>query len=119
MEKQNFEENNFDQGYIKLAGRLAKEDLDGSYPEFSSEVPLLVWHCKALQNRKYVFGVPKAGILYEVTYNGNRDEWYVDRYKKEENTLCRGETLSMNTYIPRSNLGAQRPCAAKEKENNV
>ena len=81
------ENNNFDQGYLTLAARLAKEDLDRSHPEFRSETPQLVWHCKALQNRKYVFGTPKARIIHEVSYNGEKDEWYVDRYAKEENSI--------------------------------
>ena len=48
---------------------------------------MLVWHCKALKNRKYVFGTPVARIIHEVTYNGEKDEWYVDRYVKEENSI--------------------------------
>lgn len=78
---------NFDQGYLTLAARLAKEDLDRSHPEYSTATPLLVWHCKALKNRKYVFGTPVARIIHEVTYNGEKDEWYVDRYVKEENSI--------------------------------
>lgn len=81
------ENNNFDSGYLALAARIAKEDLDHSHPEYRSETPVLVWHCKALQNRKYVFGTPKAGIIHEVTYDGEKDAWYVDRYTKEENSV--------------------------------
>ena len=79
--------NSFDQGYLTLAARLAKEDLDRSHPEYSTATPMLVWHCKALKNRKYVFGTPVARIIHEVTYNGEKDEWYVDRYVKEENSI--------------------------------
>lgn len=89
------ENNNFDSGYLALAARLAKEDLDRSHPEYRSETPVLVWHCKALQNRKYVFGTPKAGIIHEIAYNGVKDEWYVDRYAKEENSLILPEDLNL------------------------
>lgn len=87
------ENNSFDQGYLTLAARLAKEDLDRSHPEYSTATPMLVWHCKALKNRKYVFGTPAARIIHEVTYNGEKDEWYVDRYVKEENSIVLPKVL--------------------------
>ena len=75
-------------GYARLAHNIAFADLARSHPEVASEAPILpVWSCKALQNRKYVFGVPQAGILYEITYNGDKDELYFDAYKKWEN-IC-------------------------------
>ena len=45
------ENNNFDQGYLTLAARLAKEDLDRSHPEYSTATPMLVWHCKDSEPR--------------------------------------------------------------------
>lgn len=46
----------------------------------------IVWFCKTLQNWKALLStkVPD-GIYYEVTHNGDRDETYVDVYKKWEN----------------------------------
>ena len=46
----------------------------------------VVWFCKTLQNWKALLStnVPD-GIYYEVTHNGDRDETYVDVYKKWEN----------------------------------
>ena len=78
---------NFDQGYLTLAARLAKEDLDRSHPEYDTATPMLVWYSKTLRNRKFVFGTPIARIIHEITYNGEKDEWYVDRYIKEENSI--------------------------------
>jgi hypothetical protein len=48
----------------------------------------VVWFCKTLQNWKALLStkVPD-GVYYEVTHNGDRDETYVDVYKKWEN-LC-------------------------------
>lgn len=94
------ENNCFDQGYLAFAARLAKEDLDRSHPEAASELPMLVWHCKALKNRKYVFGTPKARIIHEVTYNGEKDEWYVDRYLKEENSVVRPVSAVTSDALP-------------------
>lgn len=48
----------------------------------------VVWFCKTLQNWKALLStkVPD-GVYYEVTHNGDRNETYVDVYKKWEN-LC-------------------------------
>ena len=45
-----------------------------------------VWSCKTLQNWKALLSttVPD-GMYYEVTFNGDRDEVYLDAYKKFEN----------------------------------
>jgi hypothetical protein len=49
----------------------------------------VVWQCKTLQNHKALLGVmkPDGGMYYEITYNGDRGEMYVDAYKKEKN-IC-------------------------------
>ena len=46
----------------------------------------VVWLCKTLQNNKALLStdVPD-GMYYEVTYNGDKHEMYVDAYKKWEN----------------------------------
>lgn len=46
----------------------------------------IVWKCKVLQNWKYLLSsnLPD-GMYYELTYNGDRVEWYLDAYKKFEN----------------------------------
>lgn len=46
----------------------------------------IVWQCRALQNYKATLtAVPPNGMYYECTYNGDKDEMYVDCYKKWEN----------------------------------
>lgn len=46
----------------------------------------VVWSCKALQNSKALLSttVPD-GMYYELTYNGDKNELYLDAYKKWEN----------------------------------
>lgn len=46
----------------------------------------VVWFCKTLRNWKCLLSttVPD-GMYYEVTYNGDRSETYIDAYKKFEN----------------------------------
>ena len=46
----------------------------------------IVWYCKTLQNAKALISTPlHDGMYYEVTYNGNKNEIYLDAYKKFEN----------------------------------
>ena len=49
-----------------------------------------VWKCKALQNWKYLISSTLLdGMYYEVTYNGDKKEWYLDAYKKFENKVIK------------------------------
>lgn len=46
----------------------------------------VVWLCKTLQNNKALLSTTVSdGMYYEVTYNGDKREMYVDAYKKWEN----------------------------------
>ena len=61
------------------------EHFDKSDPEPYFEV-YIVWKCKTLQNWKYLFSSTLSdGMYYEVTYNSDKEEWYLDAYKKFEN----------------------------------
>ena len=45
----------------------------------------MVWKCKALQNWKYLISSTLCdGMYYELTYNGDKKEWYLDAYNKFE-----------------------------------
>lgn len=46
----------------------------------------IVWFCKTLQNWKALVSTTiPDGMYYEVTYNGDKKEVYLDAYKKFEN----------------------------------
>ena len=48
----------------------------------------IVWKCKILKNWKYLISTTLAdGMYYELTYNGEKAEWYLDVYKKVENRV--------------------------------
>ena len=48
----------------------------------------VVWCCKTLQNHKALLSTTAPyGMYYEFTYNGDKDELYMDAYKKWEN-IC-------------------------------
>lgn len=52
----------------------------------------VVWKAKVLQNWKYLISSTLYdGMYYELTYNGDKTEWYLDAYKKFENRVIRDE----------------------------
>ena len=77
--------NNMDLKAINIVEMYIREHLDKSdrMPEFEVYT---VWKCKTLQNWKYLLASTLFdGMYYELTYNGDKDEWYLDAYKKFEN----------------------------------
>lgn len=64
-------------------------DLSDSTPDFDLYI---VWKCKILQNWKYLISSTLPdGMYYELTYNGDKHEWYFDAYKKFENRCIEEE----------------------------
>ena len=52
----------------------------------TEEDVFVVWLCKTLQNNKALLSTTLFdGMYYEITYNGDKDEAYIDAYKKWEN----------------------------------
>ena len=50
----------------------------------------IVWQCKTLQNNKALVSTTLCdGMYYEITHNGDKQETYVDAYKKWENFVVR------------------------------
>ena len=48
----------------------------------------IVWKSKTLQNYKYMLGSTLMDEkYYEVTYNGDKKEWYLDVYEKVDNKV--------------------------------
>jgi hypothetical protein len=63
-----------------IISNINKKDIVPNFKLF------IVWKCKVLQNWKYLISstIPD-GMYYELTYNGDREEWYLDAYKKFDN----------------------------------
>lgn len=54
--------------------------------ELSEDDVFVVWSCKTLQNNKALLSTTVSdGMYYEVTFNGDKKEMYLDAYKKWEN----------------------------------
>lgn len=76
-----------DEKVIELVKQYVVEHLDKSdaTPEFEVYT---VWKCKTLQNWKYLLSTTLPdGMYYEMTFNGDKGEWYLDAYKKFDNKV--------------------------------
>ena len=68
---------------------IAHLDKSDDTPDFEVYI---VWKCKALQNWKYLLSSTLFdGMYYELTYNVDKKEWYLDAYKKFENKVIKEE----------------------------
>ena len=54
--------------------------------QITADDVFIVWQCKVLQNSKAMASTTLFdGMYYELTYNGDKKELYLDAYKKWEN----------------------------------
>jgi hypothetical protein len=72
---------------LELVERYILEHLDKT-----DEIPnfdvYMVWKSKILQNWKYLISSTLPdGMYYELTFNGDKNEWYLDAYKKFDNQV--------------------------------
>lgn len=75
--------------------KLCKETIVNYYNErvektdnfkITEDEVFIVWSCKTLQNNKALVSTTVSdGMYYELTYNGDKNELYLDAYKKWEN----------------------------------
>ena len=73
-----------------IVEQYTRAHLDKSDPDPDFEV-YIVWKCKTLQNCKYLLSTTLFdGMYYELTYNGDKNEYYLDAYKKFENVVIPG-----------------------------
>lgn len=80
-----------DQKVLDIVRAYIEEHLDKSEktPDFDVYT---VWKSKALQNWKYlVSSTLPDQKYYELTYNGDKGEWYLDVYVKLENRVIKEE----------------------------
>jgi hypothetical protein len=71
----------------KTVADYANAHLDKSdKKQITEDDVFIVWMCKTLQNSKALVSTTLFdGMYYELTYNGDKKELYLDAYKKWEN----------------------------------
>lgn len=47
----------------------------------------IVWSCYILGNRKYLISTTDSDKYFEVTFDNNKKQWYIDEYNKVNN-IC-------------------------------
>lgn len=85
--------NKFENICKELVKNYTNEHLDKSdNKEITVEDVFVVWSCKTLQNNKALLSTKLFdGMYYEITYNGDKKEIYLDAYKKFENRCIKEE----------------------------
>lgn len=85
------------QKFVELA-KKAVVDCFNSHKKITDEGRLtpedvyVVWLCKTLQNNKALLSTNVLdGMYYEATYNGDKNEMYLDAYKKWDNKCIKIE----------------------------
>jgi len=74
-----------DEKALEIVRKYVEDHLDKSdkMPEFSVYT---VWKSKILQNWKYLISTTLTdGMYYELTFDGDKSQWYLDAYKKFQN----------------------------------
>lgn len=72
---------------MNIVHEYADSHLDKSDPETGFSV-YVVWFAKTLENWKALVSTTLPdGMYYEVTFNGSKNETYLDVYKKFDN-MC-------------------------------
>lgn len=64
----------------------SKMEITDTHVTFDPSMVYIVWFSKTLQNWKALLSTTLPdGMYYEVTYNGDKREAYIDAYKKFDN----------------------------------
>lgn len=62
-----------------------KAHIDPTNPDAESTI-FVIWQCQVLQNFKCLISATLPhGMYFELTYDGDRETWYFDAYRKIEN----------------------------------
>ena len=81
------DEMSMDQRAVDIVTKYIAEHLDKTDGDVTFTV-YTVWKSKTLQNWKYLLSSTLFdGMYYELTFNGDKMEWYLDAYKKFENKV--------------------------------
>ena len=80
-----------DKAFIELVKKMVADYVNNHLDKTDAKCidesdVFIVWMCKALQNNKALASTTLFdGMYYELTYNGDKKELYLDAYKKWQN----------------------------------
>lgn len=87
MQERNFRELAIKAVVDYFNGQVDSTDKNGKITE---DNVFVVWMCKTLQNNKALLSTTVSdGMYYEFTWNGDKQEGYLDAYKKWKNILVK------------------------------
>jgi hypothetical protein len=81
--------------YMDTARKLVwswynERDVHIQHPTFAPDEIYIVWFSKTLQNWKAMLSTTLPdGLYFEITYNGDKNEAYLDAYKKVHNSAIK------------------------------
>lgn len=79
-----------------LSSKINENALQQGHMLISEEDVYVVWFCKTLQNWKALLAMSVTnGMYYEVTFNGDKNEYYIDAYQKTHNEAINGELIPL------------------------
>ena len=73
--------------FIELSKKEVKKFMEYAYVAENIDI-FVVWNCKTLQNNKAILSTSMGG-LFELTYNGDKNEVYFDAYEKISNSCIK------------------------------
>ncbi|MCC8047316.1 MAG: DUF6275 family protein [Clostridiales bacterium] len=70
----------------------SQADVTDKNGKITEDNVFIVWMCKTLQNNKAMLSTTVSdGMYYEFTWNGDKQEGYLDCYKKWKNIVVKAE----------------------------
>ena len=86
--------NKFDKLVKAVVAEHHNRNNDPGVSQITEDDVYIVWSCKTLQNRKALASASTKGCMYyELTYNGDKDELYLDAYQKFENVCIKNPKI--------------------------
>ena len=83
-------ENNMENKVLELVREYFRHNIESDIPYYQINL-FIVWSCYILGNRKYLVGASNSDLYFEITYNKDKDEWYIDQYIKVKNTCIKNK----------------------------
>lgn len=78
--------------FLKIAAEEVRRYADEHLEDLQDFDIYVVWVCKTLQNNKALLSTDRPdGLYFEATYNGDKQEMYLDAYRKLENRCIKCE----------------------------